>query len=223
MSYTYIPTYLPTNQPSNLPTLRARAYVATCTSYKYEASAWRTRERRCVSPHLPEILTRDASVSSSHERILRGPGAGEGEAVLPGSSAGALREHRESFVRAERSVHVAAARLEPPPSFPPPRSLKCQIIGRTYVRSLCLRPPLLAFHPISSPPTLPGRGWGWGWVGGWVGRSAHPVLDALIPQCGFLNRVSRFDRFFCRAFPPSLPGRPRVAPRPPDRRRENSL
>ncbi|KAL0107631.1 hypothetical protein PUN28_014732 [Cardiocondyla obscurior] len=24
-----------------------------------------------------------------------------------------------------------------PPSFPPPRSLKCQIIGRMYVRSFC--------------------------------------------------------------------------------------
>lgn len=50
-------------------------------------------ERRCVSPHLPEILTRDASVSSSHEN-------GPGEAVAGSCS-------RESFVRRHRHDHVA--------------------------------------------------------------------------------------------------------------------
>jgi len=152
--------------------------------------------------HSREKVCKSASARDSHARRIclkfprestPGPRAGEGEAVLPGSSAWALREHRESFVRAERSVHVAAARLEPPPSFPPPRSLKCQIIGRTYVRSLCLSPPPPPPPSYSTPSPLPPT----------PIREGRSALDALIPP-GFLNRVAdSID--FCRAFPLSPP------------------
>lgn len=81
-----------------------------------------------------EKVRKSASARDSHARRIclefsreRGP---KEKPCVPGSRG------RESFVRFARAVHVAAARLEPPPSFPPPRSLKCQIIGRTYVRSL---------------------------------------------------------------------------------------
>lgn len=62
--------------------------------------------------------------------------------MLPGSQAA----DRESFVRQARAVHVAAARLEPSPSFPLSRSLKCQIIGRTRMYDL-LCPPF-RFPPL---------------------------------------------------------------------------
>lgn len=126
MSYTRI----------HLPTYTLRAVRVRLINTRQ----WCTRERRCVSPHLPEILTRDASVSSSHEKP-GGPREGEDRVAREQAA------DRESFVRRTRAVHVAATRLEPPPSFPPPRSLKCQIIGRTYVRSFCAPVPP-RFFPI---------------------------------------------------------------------------
>jgi len=97
--------------------------------------------------------------------------------VLPGSSAGALREHRESFVRAERSVHVAAA-ARTATVFPAATLVKVSDY-RKNVRTISL--------PSPPPPRLVSY--------------PHPGEDCP-PSPGFLNRVADLIDF-SPASPPS--------------------
>ena len=127
MSYTYTPTY----------TLRAVRVRLINT-------------RQCVA-HSREKVRKSASARDSHARriCLKFP---RETRRPPRRRSRVAREQvadRESFVRRTRAVHVAVTRLEPPPSFPPPRSLKCQIIGRTYVRSFCASVPPLTSSPFT--------------------------------------------------------------------------
>lgn len=123
--YTYLPTY----------TLRAVRVRLINT-------------RQCVV-HSREKVRKSASVRDSHARriCLKFPRETRGPPRRRSRVAREQTADRESFVRRTRAVHVAATRLEPPPSFPPLRSLKCQIIGRTYVRSFCAPVPP-HFFPI---------------------------------------------------------------------------
>lgn len=122
--------------------------------------------------HSREKVRKSASARDSHARriCLKFPRETRGPPRRRSRVAREQAADRESFVRRARAVHVAATRLEPPPSFPPPRSLKCQIIGRTYVRSFCAPVPTCFFPPIHrllflnrerldrfllSPPPLP--------------------------------------------------------------------
>lgn len=98
--------------------------------------------------HLREKVRKSASARDSHARriCLKFPRETRG----PPRRSRVAREQtadRESFVRQARAVHVAATRLEQSPSFLPPRSLKCQIIGRMYVRFFCATIPP-HFFPI---------------------------------------------------------------------------
>lgn len=134
MSYTYTPIYLYSTR-------------GTCTRL--------INTRQCVA-HSREKVRKSASARDSHARriCLKFPRETRG---LPRRRSRVAREQaadRESFVRRTRAVHVAATRLEQPPSFPPPRSLKCQIIGRTYVRSFCVPPSRLTSLP-HSPSSFP--------------------------------------------------------------------
>jgi len=125
MSYTYTPTY-------TLHAVRVRLI----------------NTRQCVA-HSREKVRKSASARDSHARriCLKFPRETRRPPRRRSRVAREQAADRESFVRRTRAVHVAATRLEPPPSFPPPRSLKCQIIGRTYVRSFCA-PVSPHFFPI---------------------------------------------------------------------------
>ncbi|XP_018307094.1 uncharacterized protein [Mycetomoellerius zeteki] len=108
------------------------SYTYTLT---YTLRAVRVRlinTRQCVA-HSREKVRKSASARDSHARriCLKFPRETRGPPRRRSRVAREQATDRESFVRRTRAVHVAVTRLETPPSFPPPRSLKCQIIGRT--------------------------------------------------------------------------------------------
>ena len=180
------------------------------SSYKYTRQCVaRTWERRCVSPHLPEILTRDASVSGSHEKRPwkkpRGPGESRcprkfrppwparprGRGVLrPGhrlprrgvhwSLDARIREPAAAYVEYPWIERISFYPRQPPPPPPPVFTQKLLMIRSGSARLLIFAAWSTLFCPL--PPVVSA-----------FGESVIQIVDRGRIQGRFPSNLPRFS------------------------------